>query len=108
CAALARGQQACILDRVLEEEENARTRPVIALVHEDRTAPQKITVAFQREVEYRIEQRVPRTDEGGEGLARRRDQVLLEGNTLVAGQHGIARADLSVPVAHRRGDVGDL
>src|SRR5438876_6066535 len=49
-----------------------------------------------------------RTDEGGEGLARWGDQVLLEGNTLVARQHGIARAALSVPVAHERGHVGDL
>ena len=46
CAALARWQQACILNRVLEEEENARTRPLIPLVHENRAAPQEIAAPF--------------------------------------------------------------
>jgi hypothetical protein len=65
-------------------------------------------VALQRQVEHRVEQRVPGADEGRQGLARGRDQGLLEGDALVARQHRLADADQAVAVAHRGGDVGDL
>ena len=65
-------------------------------------------MALEREVECSIEQRMARTDEGGERLALRRDQRLLEGDALVARQHRFADADQAVAVAHRRRDVGDL
>ena len=107
-AALARRQQARVLDGVLEVEEHARARAGVALVHQHRAALQEIAVALEREVERGVEQRVARADEGRERLALRRDQVLLEGDALVARQHRIARADLAVAVAHRRGHVGDL
>ena len=48
------------------------------------------------------------TDERGEGLALRRDEGLLEGDALVASHHGIADPDQAVPVADRRGHMGDL
>ena len=56
----------------------------------------------------RVEQRMARTDEGGQRLALRRDQRLLEGDALVARQHRLADADQAVAVADRRRDVGDL
>ena len=55
-----------------------------------------------------IEQRMAGADEGGQRLALRRDQRLLEGDALVARQHRLADADQAVAVAHRRRDVGDL
>ena len=65
-------------------------------------------MAFEREVDDRVEQRMTRADEGGQRLALRRDQRLLEGDALVARQHRLADADQAVAVAHRRRDVGDL
>ena len=47
-------------------------------------------------------------DEGRQRLALRRDERLLEGDALVARQDGLAEADQSVPVAHRRRNMGDL
>ena len=107
-AALARWQQARVLDGVLQGEEHARARAGVALVHQHRAALQQIAMALEREVERGVEQRVARADEGRERLALRRDQVLLEGDALVARKHRIARTDLAVAVAHRRRDVGDL
>src|SRR4030042_342602 len=49
-----------------------------------------------------------RTDEGGQGLTLRRNQLLLEGDTLVARKHRFTDADQAVTVAHRGRDVGDL
>ena len=49
-----------------------------------------------------------RADEGGQRLALRRHQRLLEGDALVARQHRLADADQAVAVAHRRRNVGDL
>ncbi len=72
-------------------EEHARARARVALVHQHRAALQQIAVALEREVEGGVEQRVARADEGGERLARRRDQLLLEGDALVAREHRIAR-----------------
>ena len=65
-------------------------------------------MALEREVDRRVEQRMARADEGGQRLALRRDQRLLEGDALVARQHRLADADQAVAVAHRRRDVGDL
>ena len=56
-------------------------------------------MAFEREVECRIEQWMAWAHEGRERLALRRDQILLEGDPLVAREYGIARADLTVAVA---------
>ena len=65
-------------------------------------------MALESEVDDGVEKRVPWTDEGGEWLMRRRDQLLLKGDPLVPRHHRIAHADLAVAVAHRRRDVGDL
>ena len=65
-------------------------------------------MALEGQVDDRVEQRMARADEGGQRLARRRDQRLLEGDALVARQHRLADADQAVAVAHRRRDVGDL
>jgi hypothetical protein len=48
-------------------------------------------VAFKRQVDGGVEQRVARANEGGERLALRRDQGFLEGDALVARQIGSPR-----------------
>jgi hypothetical protein len=50
----------------------------------------------------------PGQTKGGQGLALRRHQRLLEGDALVARQHRFANTDEAVAVAHRRRHVGDL
>ena len=49
-----------------------------------------------------------RADEGGERLALRCDQRLLERNTLIAWQHWFTSSDQTVSVAHRRRDMSDF
>ena len=56
----------------------------------------------------RVEQRMTGADEGGQRLALRRDQRLLERDALVARQHRLADTDQAVAIAHRRRNVGDL
>src|SRR5690606_22701790 len=97
-----------VLDRVLQEEEHARGRSDIALVHQYRAALQQVAVALQREVEHGVEELMPGADESRERLARRGDELLLEGDALVPGKHRIAGADLAVAIAHRRGHVRQL
>ena len=65
-------------------------------------------MALQGQVDDGVEQRVAGADEGGQRLALGRDQRLLEGDALVARQHGLADADQAVAVADRGRDVGDL
>ena len=65
-------------------------------------------MTFERQVKRGIEQRMAGADEGGEWLALRRDQRLLKGDALVAGQHRFTRSDQTVAIAHRRGNMGDF
>ena len=102
-------QQARVLDGVLEVEEHARARA------RSRARPPGPCRACSRSrwrsrvrSSVGIEQRMAGADEGRERLALRRDQLLLEGDALVARQHRLADADLAVAVADRRRDVGDL
>ena len=100
--ALARSREARVLDRVLDVEQHARLGPGVALVDQHRAALEQVAVAFEGEVDdVAVEQRMARADEGGQRLAVRRDQRLLEGDALVARQHRLADADQAVAVAHR-------
>jgi len=65
-------------------------------------------MAFERQVERGIEQRMARAEEGGQRLAVRRDQRFLKDDALVTWQHRFAQSDQAVAVAHRRGDVGNF
>ena len=107
-AAFARPGKAGVLDRMFEIEEHARPGAEVALVHQHGAALEQVTVALEREVDDRVEQRVARTDEGGEWLTLRSDQRLFEGYALIARQHRFADADQTVAIAHRRRNVGDL
>src|SRR5207247_3612893 len=48
------------------------------------------------------------TDEGGQGLAVHGDQRFLEGDALVARQHGLSCADLAVTTTNDGWHVRDL
>jgi hypothetical protein len=102
-AALAGAGEAGILDGVFQIEEHARRGAGVALVDQHGAALQQVAVALQREVDDGVEQRMTGADERGQRLALRRDQRLLEGDALVARQHGFADADQSVAVAHGAG-----
>ena len=51
---------------------------------------------------------MPGTDEGSERLPLRRDEWFVEGDALVARQHGLADANNAVAVAHWSRNVGNL
>jgi hypothetical protein len=57
-APITRYREARILDRMLDIEEYARPGAVITLVHQHRAALQKIAVALEGEVNYRVEKRM--------------------------------------------------
>ena len=65
-------------------------------------------MAFERQVERRVQQRVARTDKGRQGLALRRNEGFLEGDALVARQHRLADADEAVAVADGGWHMRDL
>ena len=52
-----------VLDRVFEIEQHTRRGSRVALVDQHRAALQQVAMAFQGQVEHRIEQWVPRTEE---------------------------------------------
>jgi len=93
---------------MLEEDEEARLVATVLLVDQHAAATKKVAVALQRQVDHRVEQRVARTDERRQGLAERGDEVLLEGDPLVAAEHGLASADQSVAAPHAPRYVSDL
>ncbi|OQB38220.1 MAG: hypothetical protein BWY09_01407 [Candidatus Hydrogenedentes bacterium ADurb.Bin179] len=107
-APVAGRQHAGILNGMFEEEQDPRLRAGVPCVHKYRAALQEVAVAFQGQVQHGIQQGVSGTDEGGHGLALGRDKVFFKGDAFVAGENGFAHADLAVPVAHRRGDMGNL
>ena len=97
-----------VLQGVLDGEEHAGRLAVVALVDEDRAPFQQVAVAFERQVEDGVEQRMARADEGRQRLARRRNQRLLEHDPLVAGKHRLADPDRAVTSPKRRRDVRHL
>ena len=103
-----RPRQARILDCVLQIEEHAGPVAFVTLVDQRGAPLQEIAVSFQRQVDHRIKQWVPGTHERCQGLALRRNQRLIEGDSLVAWQHRFADADQPVPIPNRRRNVGDL
>ena len=58
CAAIAILQHARVLNSVLQIEDHPRYRARIALVHQNCAATQKVTVAVERQVKRRIQQRM--------------------------------------------------
>ena len=92
-ATLARAREAGILDCVFEVEEHAWLHSGVALVHQDGAAFQQVAVAFQGEVDDRVEQRMAWANKCCQRLALRRDQRLLEGDTFIARQDGVPNAD---------------
>src|SRR5690606_8808620 len=107
-ARLPRPRGASVLDRVLEVEDEPGLLAGVALVDEDGTTAQEVAVALEGEVERRVEEGVTGADEGREGLARRRDQILLVGDPLVALEDRLADPDHPVAVPDQGGDVPDL
>ena len=50
---------------MFEKEQDAWAQTGIAVVDQDRSSAQKISVSLQREVDGRIEKGMPGTDKGG-------------------------------------------
>ena len=97
-----------VLDGVLQVKEDARRLAHVPLVHQYRPPAEQLTVAFQRQVERGVEQRVAGADEGRRHLALWSDLRLLKRDALVARQYWLADTDEPVPIPHRSRDVGDL
>ncbi len=93
---------------MLQIEQHARRGAGVALVDQHGAALQQVAVALQGEIDDSVEQRVARADEGGQRLALRRNQGLLEGDAFVARQHGFADTDEAVAVADRGRHMGDF
>src|SRR5262245_32034490 len=93
---------------MFEVEQHARFRSGIALVHENRSTTQQVPITFKGEIQNCIEQRMTWTDERGERLAGRCDQVLLERDPLVSSEYGISSTDQAIAVANGRWYVRDL
>jgi hypothetical protein len=84
-ASFARPRDARVLNGVLQIEQHPRAQSRVAIVHQHGPAAQQIAVALEREIDRRIEQRMPGADEGGRQLALWCDERLLEDDALVTG-----------------------
>src|SRR5690606_4332027 len=65
-------------------------------------------MALESKVEHCVEERMTGTDESSKGFPWNRDQVLLEGDPLVAREHGIGLSDQPIALPHGSWNVRDL
>jgi hypothetical protein len=65
-------------------------------------------MSFEGQIDDRIQQRMPRTDESGQRLPLWRYQCFFKGDALVAGQHWLTDANQPVAISYRGWNVGDL
>src|SRR5579872_5176218 len=72
-----------ILDGVLQIAKSPRLVTGIGWVDKHSATAQQLSVAFQKQVYRRIQQRVARANEFGQCFTRKADEVLLERDTLV-------------------------
>ena len=106
--AVPRPGRAGILDSVLKIEQHPRLGSCVALVDEHCPSTQQIAMAFDDEVERRIQKRMAGANERSQHLALRRDKGLLEHDALVAREHRFADADQAVAIAHWRRNMRHL
>ena len=107
-APIAGTGDAGVLQGVLDGEEHAGRRAVVALVDEDRAALEQVAVAFQGQVDDGVEQRMARADESRQGLPGRGDQRLLEHDPFVTGEDRLAGPDHPVTVPDQGRNVRHL
>jgi hypothetical protein len=100
--------RAGILDSVLKIEQNPRFGSCVALVDEYCPSTQKIAVAFNDEVERRIQKRMAGANEGSQHLALWCDKALLKHDTLVSREYRFADAHQAVAITHWRRDMRHL
>ena len=97
---------AAVVQRLIEDDENAQALTCIARVDQDRALLHQLAVALEGEIDRGVEHRVAGADEGGN--RRPGDVRLVEADALAAGEHGRAGADLAVALAERPGDPAHL
>jgi hypothetical protein len=88
--------------------EHTRLGVNITLVHQYCATAQEIAVAFKRQIDNRVKEWVPRSDESGERLALWCHERFFKGNTLVAWQDRLANANCAGAIAHGGWHVGNL
>ena len=93
---------------MLEEEQHARRGAQVARIDQHRTTLHQVALALERQIEHGIEQRMTGADEGGERLAGRGDQRLVEDDALVPGEHRVGGADLAIALANGGRHMGEL
>ena len=79
---LAGAGQTGVLDGTFQVEKHPRLHAWVALIHQHRTTFEQIAVAFQRQIEDCVQQRMAGTDEGCQRLALGRYQRLFKKQPL--------------------------
>src|SRR5581483_7852940 len=97
-----------VLDGVLEIEQHTRGIAVIVGIDQDRSILQEVAIAFEDEIDRSVEQGVARAHERRERLPGNADEVLLEGDPLVALEDRFPDAHEAVAASDDRRHVGDL
>src|SRR5690242_20350106 len=93
---------------MLEVEEHSGASAHVSFVHQHRATLQQVRVALECQVKDGIQERMARTDECGEWLPLGRHQRFLERDSLVPWKYRLSNADQTIPVSHRRRNMGDL
>ncbi len=87
------------LDRVLDIDQGAHRLAEITTIDQYGAALEQVMVPLKDQVSRGIQQRMPGTYEGGGRFALRIEELLFEGDPLIAGQYRFAGADLPVSSA---------
>ena len=89
-------------------EQHARRGAGVALVHQNCSTLKEVAIALQRQVDDGIEQRVAGANKGGQRLALRRDESLLEGDALVARKYRFADTNEPVAITYWSRNMGNF
>src|SRR5690349_2763444 len=106
--ALALLVQPAVRDGVFKVIEDPNVVSHVRRVDQDRTALEEVSVPFLDDVDGGVKKGVPGAHETGQWLPRHRDELLLEGNALIAVEDGISASDLAISAPDGRGNLRDL
>src|SRR5262249_28035836 len=81
--------------------------PGILRRHEERTACEQLAVPFEEDIGDRIQEWMAWADKGRQGLSRHANQLLMEGDALVARQYRCSSADQPIALPYDHGHVRD-
>ena len=103
---LAVSRRPSVADRMAQRHQHSRNLVPVRFVNQHRAACQEVPVAFERQVDQRIEQRMARRHQGRLRLSL--NVLLVKTYPTIPRQHRIHAPDQTVPIPQSRGNARDF